>query len=483
MAYQKKQRSLLGHSLWIFLIRFFGTAASLIVAVFFSHSLIPSDYGEYQNLWIRLLVLSTVASAGLTVLAYTYSPATISLLLRRLRLRHYLLYLALLLLTGIAFVALDPLYSGHLKNVTQVLAGLLLFFCYTGSLLSESLLMAYRRFGYLLASGLLYALAFIAWHLYVARHGLDIQYLIRGLAVLTAIRLLAGLMPAVMAVRSAGTQDAATIHPRRVRAMWMHTFFYDTSQVIFRYLDKFVVSYLVAAEFAAVYFNGTVDIPFLPVALTAVSTAALMQLNRGRSNDRSAAAEAIRSSSSLLATITLPIFFFLFFFREEFIVFVFSDKYYASVPVFACALVRLPFYMLNVPFYLQYRQRGDLINKGALLDMALTLLLVYPMYRLLGLQGIVLSFIISSYIQLIYYARCASILLHMPITTILPVKNWLVKMGAFGALAFCLHYLAGLFLPATPGLISAGFIMLGAGALWLLVEQKRSGLVTFARKN
>lgn len=465
------------------MIRFFSTAATLIITVYFSHTLIPGDYGTYQNFWIRLLVLSTLACAGLAVLAYTYAPATISHILRQIRLQHYLLYLFFLVVIALVFVLLSPHRPLSVQSLAGAVITLLFFVSYVLNILTEALLTVYRKFTYLIISGILYALVFVLLHRAVAGNNFDLYTLVGYLTILTTAKLCCNLFLSVKAVRTTDTREAPAIHMKRIKAMWLHTFFYDTTQVVFRYLDKFIVSYLVAAEYAAIYVNGTIDIPFLPLALTAVSSAALMQLNKNRNNSRETAVDTIRKSSSILATVTFPVFFFLLFFREEFIVFVFSGKYFASIPVFACALTRLPFYILNVPFYLQYRQKGDLINKGALLDMVLTLLLIYPMYRWLGLQGIVLSFIISSYIQLLYYARCVSRLLHTPLTRFLPVKSWIIKLVIFGGAAFLSHFLLSGLLPSVPRLIAGGVLLIGTGGLWLLLEYKRSGLVTFAPEN
>ncbi len=476
----KEHKSLLGNSLWIFFIKFFGTIASLLVIVYFSHNLDRPHYGQYQNFWVRLLVLSTIACGGISVLVYTYAPSTIRSILKRVKARHYAMYG--LFLTGMAFVflLLNQFTFTSLPEAGWAAVTLIFFIAYVLNIILEALLAVYHKFRYLFITGIAYATLFVGIHWKIANDGFALKPLISYLALLITVKLILNISAAVHAVKAIDAADSDIIHTRRIKSMWAHTFFYDTSQIVFRYLDKFIVSYLVTRELSATYFNGTIDIPFLPLILSAVSSAALMQLTGSKGGNKELTVETIRRSSSLLATVTFPAFFFLLFFREEFIVLFFSEKYLASISIFVCSLIRLPFYVINVPFYLQYKQKGNIINKGALLDMVLTLLLVYPMYTWLGLEGIVLSFVISSYVQLFYYTFWTSALLRTPVSRFLPIKDWLIKMLLFGTITLCLHAFLAQILPLNTRFILGGAVIGGLTCLWVYYEYKRSGIVNFA---
>jgi O-antigen/teichoic acid export membrane protein len=481
LSEEQSHKSLFSSSLFIFIIRFFSTLSSLVVIVYFSHTLPQAAYGQYQNFWVRLTVLGTIASAGLAVLAFTYSPATLRFLMQRIKSKYYALYVFFLLLFSLLFWLLTNSGTGMAYNSQVSVAAPLFFIAYVLNIIAEALLIIVKKFRFLLFLNLFHALAFVGVHGYAASGVFQLETLVRMLCILTIVKLVLFAGAIINSFRKEQVPVEAAVNTGGVRSLWLHIFFYDTSQILFRFLDKFIIAFIVSKELSAVYFNGTVDIPFLPIALTAISSAALMQLTRSTYN-REHTIDVIRKSSILLATITFPVFFFLFFFREEFILFVFSDKYLASVPVFACALIKLPFYIFNVTFFLQYKQRGDIINKGALMDMVITLLLLYPMYNWLGLQGMVLSLVISSYIQVIYYMRCASRLLDVSLLKLLPVWNWLVKIVVFGLAALLLQYGLSHFFSATTRLLTGGISIAFISMLWVLYEYKSTGLVTFGLK-
>src|SRR5690606_10351781 len=105
----------------------------------------------------------------------------------------------------------------------------------------------------------------------------------------------------------------------------------------------------------------------------------------------------------LLSCIAYPVFFFLFFFRSEFITVVFSEKYVEAIPIFLCSVLILPVRAYSNTTILQNYHQGRIINAGVLLDYIVALAVIYPLYLWLGLAGIALSFVVSTYVQVIFY--------------------------------------------------------------------------------
>ena len=107
---------------------------------------------------------------------------------------------------------------------------------------------------------------------------------------------------------------------------------------------------------------------------------------------------------------------------------------------------------------------------GAVLDLIIACLLMYPLYLSLGLPGVAFSFVVSTYLQAAYYLYHTSKLLAVKWTTMLPLQNWAIKLIVFASLFIGIHYLlASLFAPRIVlicGLLSAGIIT----AVSLLVE-------------
>src|SRR5690606_6739987 len=103
-----------------------------------------------------------------------------------------------------------------------------------------------------------------------------------------------------------------------IRSLWVHIGIYDVLQRVFTWVDKFVISLLFSAGISAMYFNGTFDIPFLPLLLGAVSGAALMQMAASAKQSENKGAIIIANQAArLLSAVVFPLFFFLFLFRQE----------------------------------------------------------------------------------------------------------------------------------------------------------------------
>jgi Na+-driven multidrug efflux pump len=101
----------------------------------------------------------------------------------------------------------------------------------------------------------------------------------------------------------------------------------------------------------------------------------------------------------------------------------------------------LPLRAYNFTVVLQNKYKGGVINKGAVLDLVLACLLMYPLYLWLGLPGVALSFVISTYLQAAYYLFHTSNVLAVNWTQLLPLRNWAFKLIVFASLFIGIHYL------------------------------------------
>lgn len=454
--------------------------ANLIVVLYYSHHIPLAQYGSYQIFWTYLMVLSTIACGGIGVLIYSYNLSTVYQILSKIRRAYYFYYGLFSLLMGLVFYGL--LYREVSSNAQQTLTllAVLFFLTYSWNVILEAVLIIAKRFTLLLFLSIFHSVCFFLIHYYVAQHTFSLSGLIAGLALLATLRFAIMLPFAVQSIKTSDLSDARPVHVKRVFSMWISLLTYDTTQILFRYLDKFIITFLVVKELTAIYMNGTIDIPFLPVFFAAVGNAALLQLTKVAQRDKKFTLSIIRQSSINLATIAIPLFCYLFFFRYELIRFIFSEKYMAAAPIFAISIFKLLTYLFTLPFFLQYRQRGDLLNKGAALDMACSLLLIFPLYWWLGLNGMILSFVISSFIQVSYYAWCAAKLLKVNIGVLLPLKNWAAKFICFISMTVLHHLFWQRFVNDTIALIVSGILLAAASLTWLFIEYKRVGMTTFA---
>jgi O-antigen/teichoic acid export membrane protein len=267
------------------------------------------------------------------------------------------------------------------------------------------------------------------------------------------------------AVADTDIADSAQVH-----ALWLHMGLYDMLQVIFRWVDKFFVSLLLTAAASAVYFNGSIDIPFLPLILGAAGSAGLMQL-AGHHNDHARerhAQQVALHSGRVLSWIVFPLFFFLLFFRYELFAVLFKNRYEGAVPVFLVSILSVPLRAYSFTTVLQHYHKGGIINAGAALDLLLACALMYPMYLLGGLPGVAFAFTITSYIQAGFYLHHTAKLLQVRWYSLLPLKNWLVKLIIFFIVFIALHYLAVGYADRQIALIlgSIGLVIITVITIW-----------------
>lgn len=436
---QRAERSntIIGNSFLIFLIRFFPSLATVLVVIFFSRNLEQSVYGQYQDFWVQLLLLSAVGMLGIPAFVLTYTPAFVSQLSNKLSGRHYA-YL-FLWMAGVATVfTLLQINDSRLSWFVPFS----FFIIYSLNAILESVLIVFRKFSFLLWVNVFYTLVFLALHYGVIGGEFSINDLFMYLLAPGILKLLLVLGKANNCLKMSTEFVEHEYTISEVRSLWFHVGVYDILQKFFTWIDKFVISLLFSAGVFAMYFNGTFDIPFLPLLLGAVSSAALLQMSSfSKKGDVSATVLIANQTARILSAVVFPLFFFLFVFRYELFNVILTNKYEAAIPIFAATVCVVPLRAYNFTSILQNRHKGRIINIGAVMDIVIAILLMYPLYCLWGLLGIALSFVLSSYIQGAYYLYHTGKVLNTPIHKLIPITNWLVKLLLFGILFFVLHHL------------------------------------------
>ncbi|MEZ5016489.1 MAG: oligosaccharide flippase family protein [Flavipsychrobacter sp.] len=423
----------IGNSILIFLIRVFPSLANILVVVFFSRLLDKSAYGVYQNFWVNVLLLSAIASLGIQSFIVTYTSSSIASLLKSMRVSQYLLLVSWVLLVGVVFGLLQKAEVG-----LSVAFAATFLSVYAFSIIFESLLTAFRKFKLLVWLSLFHTIVFGWLHwLYVNRQ-VTLKELFVYLLILGVIRLL----PYVyVSFKEIAKHDKESHDIKAVRRLWLHIGFFEISQRLLTLVDKFIIGLLLSSELFAIYFNGTIQIPFLPLLLGAVGSAMLMQMADDSKQVDEKLIRMVAHSGQVLSAVVFPLFFFFLIYRYELFHVVFTNKYESAIPIFFVSILVLPLRAYNFTTVLQNRHRGGLINIGVFIDLLSILLLLYPLYQLFGLPGVALSFVLSSYIQGAYYLYQTGKLLKVPFYKLIPLKNWLIKLVVFGGVSIGLHYM------------------------------------------
>jgi O-antigen/teichoic acid export membrane protein len=458
--------TLLGTSAAIFLIRFFPTLASVLALVWLARALPAATYGRYQSFWVQWQVLHVVACLGLPTLVLTYPLAQLRGLARAVRPGALAVLGAwVLLLAGV--LGAWQWWGGSPFAPWQAAAFLALN---VPIAILEAYALVQRQYRPVALVSVAYSAWFGASHAGLVQQWLSSPQLMGALLLGSALRLaaLAGL------ARRAAPELAQPAPPwGTVRRLWLHTALNEVVQVVFRWVDKLLLGWLLPAALFALYFSGTIDIPFLPLLLGAAGSTLLLHFGEpGRSDAQRLG--LLRAAGALLGRLVFPLFFFLLVFRRELFGVVFAHRYDAAVPLFVVASLVVPLRAYNFTALLQHKGQGRIITTGALLDLGLALALMYPLYRWLGLAGVALAFVISTYWQAGYYLGHAARLLGVPWVSLLPGRAWAGQALSAALGLGALHWLLGL-----AGLPERGVLLAGAGALGLWL----AGQVWLARRD
>lgn len=462
--------TIIGNSFLIFLIRFFPSLATLLVVVFFSRNLSETDYGSYQNFWVQLFLLSSVATIGIPAFLLTYTPVFVKQLFTALQQKYYIIIACWIVLLAIVF---SWIYMSKSDIVWFVPLGF--FIVYSLNAIAESMLIVFRQFKLLLWVNVAYTIFFLLLHSGVLDGSYNIETVFLYLLLLGVMKLFVTGIKAVVFLKSIKEVEDNEYTMADIRSLWMHVGIYDVMQRVFTWIDKFAISLLFAASVSAVYFNGTFDIPFLPLLLGAVSSAALIQMSGfTKKGDTAQAIIIANQTARILSAVVFPLFFFLFLFREELFNVILTTKYEDAIPIFAVTVCVVPLRAYNFTSILQNRHKGRVINTGALLDILIAISLMYPLYQLIGLTGIAMSFVISSYVQGVYYLYQTGKVLQTPVLKLIPLGNWLAKLILFGCLFVSIHYILVLFFTQAVVLALGSLILAFVLLVALVIEFKVS---------
>lgn len=471
MSEQNLTKALYKDSFLIFVNRLLISLARIAATILFSYYLTTSLYGTYQNVWVQFSTLFAISGLSLSSFVFSYSPQKVVQIISQLKTKNYLLGAALVFLSAVLFGLFQQ------EAGIAFFAGFIFLVISTASIVLDSILISFQKLKPLLVINVAYVLLFIGIHFFWLEAGsFSLTQLFLFLSGL-------GLFKTIFCFKIFRTEQSkhllsTALEPlldNKFKLLWRHLFLFDVIQILMSFSDKFVVSLLLPASESAVYQNATYTVPLIAVVFSAVSNAILIQLSV-KNQSKAAEANILLKSAKLFSAIALPLFFFLLFFSQEFIVFVFSDKYLASVSIFKVSIWMIPLSMFNGVILLQKYEKGGIINKGMVLDILVTIALIYPMYQLFGLPGIPLSFILATFTQSIYYAWQYVNLLKMSALHFLPVRDWLIKSLIFGSMSFAFHYSFISILDwnsRTAFLISATLV--GIVAVFILIRDAKKG--------
>lgn len=439
--------------------------AVLAVLIGYSRVLPEADYGRYTAVWVRLGIVGTLAYAGMPLLLLSIPAAQVKQWASTLGARQISIGVVWLLTFSCIFAWIQWKDSDVLPPLSAALVML-----YAGASILESALIVSGQQRALGWGGTAYAASYATLHWLALQGTYSLNALLTYIVALQAARLLWYVRITWHSYRE--VHAAPLPDPGRTRRYWLHSGLYDLSVNVARFADKAAVSFLLTAAVSAVYFNGSQEVPFIPLVMGAAGSAMLVELAKKNFHAQDAA-RLVRDTARIQTAIVLPVFFFLFFFREEIFAALFDGKYAASVPVFAASLLVLPLRAYHFTVLLEARQEGRIINTGALLDIALTLALFYPLYKIFGLPGVALAPVVSTWVQMLYYLVKTARVYGVRGAELFPLKHWLAYGALFSGLLWGARTIGTSWAGAGPRLLLGAGIAAASCAAVLFFEIRR----------
>lgn len=417
-----ENKALLKSSTFIFLIRFFPTLATLLVMILFSRVLPEGTYGTYQSFWVYSYLFTALATVGIPVASLSYNAGQLMSIYHQLKRQLWKVGIGL-----VSFITLSFTFFQYSQTKIHFAVAFAFFLSYVLAVLLESILLVFKTFKLLLIVNIIYSSLFVGVHVVAWKQQYSLSHLFACLSIFVIAKVL------ILGFALVKQKQTTNLNPietfQTVKQHWANMYIYDITQIVFKYIDKFILSLFLSSSLFAIYFNGSIDIPFLPILLGAATSAALLHITSpSQEGCETKEIATVVYTSKVLSCIVFPLFFFLLFFRYELFEIVFTQRYIAAVPIFAWSICVLPLRCYGFTTLLQKRQQGGIINKGAILDLGIALALMYPLYLWIGLPGVALSFVMSTYLQAIYYLYHTARILKLPIVTLIPLAFWLKQL-------------------------------------------------------
>ncbi len=446
------------------LVRALSVSATLFVLLFFAHKLPEETNGSFSSFWVQTGIFVAIAGLGLPVFVYTYNREKLSQILYFLPpiyKRYYVLWV--LAVSGVfCFVQLasNTLFPVNFWNILCLVGYIS---CLSVSYIYEALSIIYGYYKRLLwASVLCNALSVCLYILFYWGNitASELLFLLMWNAVL---RLL------LLEHQRFNFGYRAPVDLASVQRHWKTIGVYDLSQNVIKYLDKFILSLLLAKESFAMYYVITTEIPIFAIVFSSVKSTVSMHLSYGHTQ-AAHLSRYLRLVGRMLGFFIIPAVIYIVFFTKDIITLVYSQKYLEGWPIFIVAVLKMLNYNFVFSAVLQSFEKGKLINNGVWIDCIVSLILLWPFYYFWGLMGVALSVLVSTAAQITYYTYHSKLLLHVGWMHLLPLRAWGLQVLFFalltGMLKWALGFLSGPYwLPMT-----LSFVPIAIIALWYIYK-------------
>ena len=457
---------LIEKSFWLFTGRALPVIILFFITILYSRRLNYSDYGTFQSVWMYANIVNVIISFGFSSVILSTNLSFLFLFIKNNRKIITTFYTILSAGGLIVFFFLAKNFN------TSVKLWLIVFIIIQNIItVAETLLIKRGKEKVSFIINVFYSLLFFGCHLYILLSHYSLSNLIITLCILSILKLIA-----IISIPTQIENYKPVTDEKHFLKHWAYLGFSEILGVTSKWIDKAFLLYLLTAADFAVFFNGSFEIPLFGLLISAAGSFMLIEIS-GNLQLKSKILSLFKESFNMLSSIVFPLFLFLFFFREEIFSYVFKNKYNDSVPIFAISIFILPLRINNYSVILQCFSQGKKVMLGSLIDIIIAFILMVILYPIMGSRGIVLSIVISTYCQVLYYLWHSAKILKVKMHELLPLQKLAVKFLILLVLYFII------FLLLTHSSIIIKLLIGGAFTTLLILTGMWSYFKTFFKKN
>jgi O-antigen/teichoic acid export membrane protein len=402
------------------------SVTALAVNMFLSRYFDQATYGTFQQTWFFSQMLIEIALLGFPIGLLYFTPKLTMPERKGLFLRSLLLLAGIGAALALVLFASAPLVARSFRN-PELAHTLRVFALYALFVIPgipmDAFLIAQNRHRLLGVLTVIHSVLFVAAVLVPAALGFALSAIIW---VLVAHGVLRGGL--VVGGAASTVRGMPAVHrPGLLREFVVYSVpvaLNDLLRVAAKWLDKNIVSAYFTPEVFAVYANGAVEVPFVGVLASSISSVVIPEFSRLSEEGKREELVALWHRAILKAgAILLPLCAFLMVLATPFLVFLFSDAYTASAVPFRIYLLLLPLRSATYTPILLALGRPRLVAIGALADILANLglsILLIPHFSYLGPA---ISTVITTYAQAAFYLYWTVRIVPVPWTLVFPWRG------------------------------------------------------------
>lgn len=434
-----------------------------IIMILFSRKLSYNDYGQFQMLWIYCNITSVLISFGLSSVILSTSFNYFISFFKTYKRNIFLLYTFGTIITFVAFYFTA-------KHLSSQIKWLLIIFIFLQCIctLIDTLLIKKNLFKVYLFINFIYTPLFFVIHLYFFYNNYLLYQLIFCITFLSFVKAIyIFFIPKKM---FASDNSKA---PDNFISNWLFIGINEITGIVARWLDKIFLLYLLSSANFAIFFNGAFEIPLFGILISSIENIMLTNMSADILN-KQAAKNIFKESFKILSIIAFPLFFFLLTMHSEAFDIIFKNKYNASIPVFLISIFIIPIRITHYGVILQCYGQSKKITFGALMDIGLSLLLMFILYPLMGTRGVALAIVISTYLQAGYYLWQSAVIMQVKINVLIPYSFLLKLLMGLAVVYGMLYYVKQYFnnVEVFFAVLMFTIVIIGAGLAIYLKQTK-----------